>query len=138
MPLQLGLFTRDDIILLVYKFTDYKKQLIPVHGYSPFSIHLVPGNLRTLPDLPDDIGREELLRIHLIDSDTGILKSARSVSLSPEFSAVLCSAINEQNSRPLEDDYNYRLMELDRMYADTESLMDNCKVRCTGQVYNAH
>jgi hypothetical protein len=132
MPLQLGLLTRDDIILLVYKFTDFKKQLIPVHGYSPFSIHLVPDNMRTLPAIPADSEHEELLRIHLIDADTGILKAARSVTLSPEFSAALCSAITDQNSKPLTDDYNERLQKLDSRYPDTESLMDHCRVRCAG------
>ncbi len=132
MPLQLGLFTQDDIILLVYKFTDFKKQLIPIHGYSPFSIHLVPDNMRTLPDIPADTEHEDLLRVHLIDADTGILKAARSVTLSPEFTAALCSAIIYQNSQPLTEDYNERLKELDRRFPDNESLMDHCKVKCAG------
>jgi hypothetical protein len=132
MPVQLGLFIQDDIILFVYKITDYKKQLIPVHGYSPFSIHLVPDNLRTLPQIQADMGQEELLRIHLIDADTGILKAARHMTLSHEFSAALCSAIIEQNNKPLTADYNERLREIDSRYPDNESLMDHCKARCAG------
>lgn len=131
MSLQLGLFTQDDIILLVYKFTDYKKQMIPVHGYSPFSIHRVPENMRSLP-VPVDAEHEELLRIHLVDSSTGILKAARSVFLSPEFSTALCSAIIAQSGTPPTDDYNDRLQRLDSMYPGTDSLMDHCRVKCTG------
>jgi len=132
MPVQLGLFVRDEIILIVYKFTDYKKHLIPVHGYSPFSIHLVPYNMRTLPEISGDIEREDLMRIHLIDADTGTLKAARSITFSPEFTAALSSAIIEQNKRPLTDDYNSRLHEFDKSYPDTESLLNICSVKCTG------
>ncbi len=132
MPLQLGLFTKDDIILLVYKFTDFKKHLIPVNGYSPFSVHLVPDNMRTLPAMPDETGWEELLRIHLVDADTGILKCARSVYLSPEFSFALCSAIIEQSKKPLTDDYNKRLQETDSRFPDNESLMNHCMITCAG------
>ncbi len=132
MPVQLGLFTQDDIILLVYKFTDYKKQMIPVHGYSPFSIHLVPDNMRTVPQLPSDTAHEEQLRIHLVDASTGILRAARTVSFSNDFSVALCSAIIDQGGRPLPADYNERLQRIDSVYPDTESLMNQCKVRCTG------
>jgi hypothetical protein len=132
MPLQLGLFVQDDIILMVYRFTDYKKKMIPVHGYSPFSIHMVPENLRTIPEAPADDEHEELIFIHLVDADTGILKAMRSVNLSPEFSAALCSAIIRQASVPLTDDYNERLKALDSGFPDTESLMDHCIARCNG------
>lgn len=132
MPVQLGLFTEDDIILLVYKFIDYKKQLIPVKGYSPFSIHLVPDNMRTFPETSEAMESEELLHIHLIDADTGILRVVRNVPLSTEFSASLCSAIIEQGKVPLTEDYNDRLQELDKRYPDDESLMDHCKEKCAG------
>ncbi len=132
MPLQLGLFIQDDIILLVYKFTDFKKHLIPVNGYSPFSIHLVPENLRTLPSIASDTRKEELLRIHLIDAGTGILKAARAVTLSTEFTAALCNAIINQSNKALTSDYNERLFEIDSRYPDNESLFDRCKIRCTG------
>jgi len=132
MPVQLGLFTQDDIILIVYKFTDFKKHLIPVHGYSPFSIHLVPDNLRTIPEMHADMGQEETLRIHLIDADTGILKAARSVILSSEFSSALCSAIIAQNNKPLTADYNERLKVIDTMFPDNEILMNHCKITCAG------
>lgn len=132
MPVQLGLFVQDEIILLVYKFTDFKKQLIPVHGYSPFSIHHVPENLRTIPVMPDDMEHEENLYIHLIDAETGILKGARTVKLSSEFTAVLVNAIIEQNSKPLPDDYNDRLLEIDRRYPDNEILMGHCRIKCAG------
>ena len=132
MPAQLGIFLQGDIILLVYKFTDYKKQLVPVTGYSPFSIHLVPGNLRTLPQLTSDGEHTEELRIHLIDADTGILRAARSITLSAEFTAALCSAIVEQSSTPLSEDYNDRLLEIDKRFPDNEILMEHCNQRCTG------
>jgi len=132
MPVQIGLFTRDDIILLVYRFTDYKKQLIPVNGYSPFSIHLVPDNMRTIPAMSPDPGHEDTLRINLIDADTGILKVARSMTLSSEFTAAICSAIIEQSNKPSASDYNERLQELDSRYPDNESLMNDCKVKCAG------
>jgi len=132
MPVQLGLYLQGDIILLVYKFIDYKKQLVPVNGYSPFSIHLVPESLRTLPHLPEDGEHTEELRIHLVDAETGILRAARSISLSAEFSASLCTAIIDQGGVPLTDDYNDRLLEIDKKFPDNESLMENCKVRCAG------
>lgn len=131
MPLQLGLFIHDHIILLVYKFTDYNKHMVPVHGYSPFSVHLVPEHLRTIPEVQSDPEHEEVLRIHLVDAHTGILKAARQVNLSGEFSAELCSAIIAQAKSPLADDYNERLENLDSQYPDTESLMNHCKTRCS-------
>ena len=132
MPVQLGLFVEDDIILLVYKFTDFKKQLIPVHGYSPFSIHLVPDNMRTIPEIPVDMDQEDLLRIHLVDAETGILKAARSLTLSPEFTSALCTAIIGQSSKPLASDYNERLQVIDSRYPDNDSLMNHCKIKCAG------
>lgn len=132
MPVQLGLYLQGDIILLVYKFIDYKKQLVPVNGYSPFSIHLVPDNLRTLPQLPADTEHTEELRVHLVDADTGILRAARVVYLSPEFSSALCTSIIEQSKTPLADDYNDRLKEIDKKYPDNEILMENCRERCAG------
>ncbi len=132
MPVQLGLFTEDDIILLVYKFTDYKRHLVPVNGYSPFSIHLVPDNLRTIPVMPADIDFKAQLHIHLIDADTGILLAARTLILSAEFTAALCSAIIDQSCKPSASDYNERLLELDGRHPDNESLMNNCKIKTAG------
>ena len=132
MPMQMGLFIEDDIILLAYKFIDYKKQIMPVHGYSPYSIHLVPDNMRTLPVIADDAAYEALLRIHLIDADTGILKVARSVTLSPEFTSALCSSIAAQSNKPMTADYNERLLKIDSRYPDNESLMNSCEIKCAG------
>lgn len=132
MPVQLGLFLQGDIILLVYKFIDYKKQLVPVNGYSPFSIHLVPETQRTLPPIPADGEHVEELNIHLVDADTGILRSARKVPLSSEFSAGLCNAITGQSRIPITDDYNDRLHEIDKKFPDNEALMEQCQVKCTG------
>lgn len=132
MPVQLGLFVQGDIILLVYSFTDYKKHLIPVHGYSPFSIHLVPDNLRTLPESTADAEYEDLLRVHLVDAATGILKAARTVTFSAEFTAALRAAIIEQAGIPLTGEYNDRLRAIDGMYPDTESLLSHCRFRCAG------
>jgi len=132
MPVQLGLYLQSDIILLVYKFIDYKKQLIPVNGYSPFSMHLVPDSLRTVPEVPADSTQSESLRIHLVDAETGILRAARVVDLSPEFTAALSTSIIEQSKTPLSDDYNDRLLEIDKKFPDNETLMEHCKVRCAG------
>ncbi len=132
MPVQLGLFLQDDIILLAYKFTDFKKHVIPVHGYSPFSIHLVPDDMRTIPVMLSGAEQKEPLRIHLVDADTGILKAARTITLSSEFSSALCSAIIGQSSKPLTADYNDRLQELDSRFPDNESLMENCTMKCAG------
>jgi hypothetical protein len=132
MPVQFGLYLQDDIILLVYKFIDYKKHLVPVNGYSPFSIHLVPDNLRTLPPLNSDREFTDELRIHLVDADTGILRAARSVTFSAEFTAALRRAIIEQSRESFSDDYNDRLLEIDKKFPDNEILMEQCQERCTG------
>ncbi len=132
IPLQLGFFLEDDIIFFVYRFTDYKRQMVPVNGYSPFSIHLVPDNLRTVPEVPSDTEQEDLLRIHLIDAGTGILKAARTVTLSGEFSASLRKAIIEQNGRPLADDYNQRIQRVENRYPGNDRLMDHCLMQCPG------
>ncbi len=132
MPVHLGLYLQDNIILFVYKFTDYKKQLIPVHGYSPFSIHMVPDELRTLPEESGLIESGETLHIHLVDADTGILRAARKAELPPEFLSALYAAITGQSKTPLADDYNDRLLEIDSRYPDNESLLAHCSVRCAG------
>ena len=75
---------------------------------------------------------EDTLRIHLVDAGTGILKAARSVILSPEFTGALCSAITSQSKTPLADDYNERLLEIDKRYPDSGSLMEHCIERCAG------
>lgn len=132
MPVQFGLFIRDEMIFLIYKFMDYKKLKPAIDGDCPFSIHLVPADKRSLPELPTTEEERVMLQILLIDADTGILKVIRAVSLSHQFSVALCSAIIEQSKKSMPDNYDAKIQAIYRKYSDTESMMNHCIEKCSG------
>jgi|SRR6266545_5764288 len=76
----------------------------PACGWSdaPFSIHLVEGPGRTLPDSDIPVGKGALLTVFLVDSSSGVLKAIRQVALTNGFTRELHLAILEQAKAPFD------------------------------------
>ena len=129
---QFGLFVMQDLIFLLYRFTDYKRRKVVLEGDCPFSIHRVGEEHRTLPQMPESDRERVLLNIVLVDSDTGVVLALRAVSLSPSFSAALCSAIIAQNSIPYPEDYEERIQAVYAAYPSVDDMMQHCIETCVG------
>lgn len=133
--IEFGLFVLQPLIVLVYKFTSYKKgnPKVVIDGDAPYSIHLVPEEHRSLPIVPETENERVLLHIRLIDSDSGILKAQKAVSLSHEFSVGLTTAICEQSEIKFDEtEYATKIKKLYSEYPDTDSMLKHSIYTCTG------
>lgn len=114
-----------DIIVFQYRFG----------GALPWSDcgynwHRVSEDIRTLPDMPAP-GERAMLRVILIDANTGIVKALRALTFSHTFIKRLHQAIREQAARPLPDDYEQQAERLFVNYS-TKMLRQRAIASCTG------
>lgn len=133
--IKFGLLVVDSVIFIIYKFMNYKKgQLnISFHGDMPFSVHLVPENMRSLPEIPKNENQRILLSIVLVESNTGLVQALREVSLSNDFSVELTTAIHEQHKKPFDQNrHDTIIKQVYKMYPDTDSMFDNAISTCRG------
>jgi hypothetical protein len=88
------------LIVLAYRFG----QMIPWSDV-PYCWHLQPAHHRVIP--PPDLSPETraLLWITLVGAHDGIIHAQRGVTLAPEFTRVLHSAIRDQASMPFNPDH---------------------------------
>lgn len=90
-----------------------------------FSIHLVPEDRRQIPQAT---GEEEraLITCVIADADTGIVRAARALTLSPGFTAALHGAIREQETEAWrgQDAHDAAIRRAYGRYADTGAMMD--------------
>jgi hypothetical protein len=125
--LQCGLLVYRDVIFVVVNAGHFKAE-------SPFSWHLLPSNARQhLPELTTPSSRY-LLPVCLIDSGTGIVKAMRQVTLSPQFSGALRSAMLAQAARPWIGNAAYD-MQISTAYQHWPSplkMLSACPVKCNG------
>jgi hypothetical protein len=109
-------------ICVLYRFANGKKG-IP-WSVSLFSYHLVPPELQALPDQPASDEERALLRVELVDAETGILRALRVLTLSPRVTKVLDHAIREQARQPWcgKRQYLLEVAAIDAEYALQELL----------------
>lgn len=98
-----------------------------------YSWHLVPEPERTLPetDLPE---RRILLTVIVVDRADGRVSVLRAVTLSPEFTRALHTAIRDQSARPWpgQAEYDRQIAALYARYPDSADLARAASVRCVG------
>ena len=101
---------------------------------SPFSIHLVPEEQRTLP--PTELMPETraLLAVILVDASSGIIRAMRQVTLSPVFTAKLYDLIRAQAARPFPGQvrYDQQIAHYYRRYNSNQMATLAAVARCTG------
>lgn len=100
-PAEFALAVHEDVIFFLATFG-------PNHWEdSPFSIHLVPEEQRTLP--PTELTPETrvLLPVTLVDASNGIVRAMRQLTLSPAFTAKLYERLRAQAARPFPGQVRY-------------------------------
>jgi hypothetical protein len=95
-----------------------------------YNWHRVPEEERTLPPEPEPEERA-LLRVILIDANTGIVKALRLMTFSHTFTKRLHQAIREQAARPLPTNYTEHARMLFINYS-TKELRRRALASCTG------
>lgn len=125
---EFALVTRGDLILFCYRF----RPAIPWSD-APYSWHLVPADQRTVPAVATPDKRDTLMVV-LVEATTGIVQGLRVLSLSPEFTTTLHSAIRAQAERPWPGDeaYDRQLKALYREYPTTDQLVAAATARTVG------
>jgi hypothetical protein len=120
-PLDLALWTGDDVLVLLYRFGAGGSG-IPWSD-APYSIHRVPEAERVPP--PElEPGQMPLMTVVLLDADTGIVRVVRAVSLPHGFGAALHAAIRAQLERPYPGDaaYEAEIAQLFRRWPQSKAL----------------
>jgi len=111
----------EGVIFMLYKFGTMQ------WSDAPFTIHLVPEEERVIPGPKH--GQHALLQVVLVDAATGIIKTLRAVTFSPEFTTALEGAIREQAKRPW--DQAAHDMAIQRAYAKYPQSKDMARAATT-------
>lgn len=96
---EFAIITRPSVIVLAYRFG----HSIP-WGDAPYCWHFQPAHWRAIPDLEASPELRALIWISLVDANDGIIRAQRGMTLSPEFTNVLHSAIRAQAGEPFDPD----------------------------------
>ncbi len=120
-----ALVVEGEIIFLLYEFG----KACPWSD-SPYTIHMVPENERTIPpELAP--GEMALLTIILIGCEDGIIKAMRQISLGSYFSQKLYQAIQSQAQQPFNQaEYDSQLARTYRKYPTTQALLRQAQASC--------
>lgn len=127
-PAQFALSVIGDIIFFCFKFGDLE------WSDCGFSIHLVPDNERTLPDIPKTNQERALLSTLLIDAETGILRVIRATTFSSRFTRILHQAIIDQAGRPYpgDNEYQRQIDQIYQKYRSKDLAKNHALARCRG------
>jgi hypothetical protein len=130
-PVEFAVATVGRAIFLLYRFGTGSKG-VPWSD-SAFSYHLVPVERRAIPDERASKEERALMRIDLVDAETGILRGLRVVSLSPKVTKALEDAIRNQAQQPWCGEQQYR-EEVAAIYAkySIQDLLERATARDLG------
>jgi len=122
---EFGLFIEDDLIIFLYRFGRGE------WSDAPYSIHMVSVGEHVLPE--PLIGEQRVaLNVVLVSANDGIVQALRFVSLSPEFSQRLHTAITAQAALPFDQTaYDAHLARVYKLNSST-GLTGRAVVRCLG------
>lgn len=115
-------------LAFLYRFGEGKAGL--PWGDAFYTWHKVPAE-QQIPAAVLTGQQRVILQVILIAADTGIVKAARAVTLSPEFSQLLHEAIRAQAAAPFPTDYDRQTRALLNRYT-TEQLLAQARARCIG------
>lgn len=105
-----------DIIFLAFQFEN------ALVGECPYSWHMVSPEDRVLPDLDFPPGVGAVLRVVLVDAETGLVRGLRVLAFNRRFSLKLHRAILAQSLRPF-DQATY-----DQQLAEAYQRYDHCAI----------
>jgi hypothetical protein len=126
-PCEFALIVEPPLFVLGYRFG----RVVPWES-APFAWHLQPATQRVLPpaDFP---GLRTLLSLRLVDSEDGIIRAQRSVTLSPDFTRALHRVLRIQAEQPFDPEAYVRAVSA--LYLgrpSTTDLVDRAVVRSPG------
>jgi hypothetical protein len=126
-PCDFALLIFRGVLFLLYRFGD----TIPWSD-CPYSIWLVKPEERIAPQKEGPDTRA-LLTIVLVDADTNTVRAIRAVTLSPDFTATLHTAIRSQLSEPISIfEYNETINQAYQQWPDTNKMLRSAIVRTKG------
>jgi hypothetical protein len=101
---------------------------------APYNIHLEAPEDRTPPNLAELTDETRtLLHIHLVDTESGILRALRALTLGPDFTRALFEAIRDQAAAPIpgRKAYMRHVAEVQRRFP-SEALIERSLARTFG------
>jgi hypothetical protein len=128
-----GLYDRAGLVVLCYRFVDAKGG-VPWSD-APYADHLVPERDRVLPPDPGKLSSESraILHVVLVNATGGQIRAMRAVSLSPELTRGLFSAIGHQAAGAWDARrYDSQLKALYFEFPTADRLAGACSIRCEG------
>jgi hypothetical protein len=121
---QFGLYIYEPVIFLLHRFGE-----MAWHD-AAYSWWLVSEEFRHVPTVGD--GLHALLKVVLIDSETGLIKALRALTFSPEFTEYLHQAVRRQLEKPWNAAKYERAMRHVYGNYSTMDLVDRVEAFCKG------
>ena len=127
---EFALVVQHPVMLLAFRFG----QSVPWTDV-PFCIHMHPVHCRTVPAQILSTETRALLWITLVGAHDGIIHAQRGMTLAPEFTRVLHTAIRDQaNSSFCPEECLQAVGDLLLAYPDTEARLAMAQVRTVGNL----
>ncbi|MGO9121108.1 MAG: hypothetical protein ACLQPD_26285 [Desulfomonilaceae bacterium] len=123
-PAQFALFIQYPVIFLLHQFGQ-----MPWND-APYSWGLVPEESRRLPEL--DPSLHALLKIIMVNSETGIVVALRALTFSGEFTYQLHRAIKAQASLHWDSELHYKTIKSVYQTLTPEEMVQRAGTTCKG------
>jgi len=125
---EFAVITRLPVIVLAYRFATS----IPWSD-APYCWHFQPAHWRTIPEREASPEVRALLWISLVGADDGIIRAQRGLTLAPEFTSTLHTAIRAQAGRPFDpDECAAAIVDLLVAYPSTSARLPLAQARTIG------
>ena len=126
---EFALLIEEPVVFLCSRFGD----AVPWTA-SPYSWHLTPRELRSIPPQPSSPDeRRGFMAITLIDRSGGPARATRNVTLSLDFTRALNEAIRDQARLAFSvTSYNRIVTDIRRRYPTAQALAAKASIRCLG------
>jgi hypothetical protein len=119
-----GLYIHGPVIFLLHQFGEM------LWNDAPYSWWLVSDDSRKLPDNSDNL--HALLKVVLVDSNTGLVSALRALTFSPAFTNRLHQAIRAQSEKPWsQSEHDSAIREVYSRFS-TEDLVRRAEIICNG------
>jgi hypothetical protein len=127
---EFALASVDEILFFLYRFG----RTVPWSD-APYTWHLLPLGQRILPPVSHTKETRALLQIILVDAGTGIVRALRGITLSPDFTYSLHTAIQNQIKVPWVGgpEYDRQLAMAYRRYRISADMLDIVADRTNGR-----
>lgn len=130
---EFGLVVGSGVLFLVFRFLPAFKGQSGIHwSDAPYSYHMLPEELRELPEQDLSPTRRSVLLVVLVNASIGITLAIREVSLSPAFTQRLYQEIQKQAEFPFDQEkYDLQLQTIYK-FNDSKKLAAQAVVHCFG------